>query len=476
MIPVPGFEGRQVAVFGLARSGISAARALTASGAQVLAWDDREDARRKAAEAGLHLRNLTGAAWRDIDTLVLSPGVPFTHPAPHPVVTRAREAGAEIVCDVELFLRAIGGREKRKVRIVAVTGTNGKSTVTALIQHLLARAGLNAHVGGNIGMPVLDLAEPEPGTMYVLELSSYQLELISSLEPDAAALINLSPDHLDRHGGMDGYVAAKRRIFSGLGRGARAVISVDDAHGEAVCTELSGNGLASRGVEVLPVSVGKTVGRGVYVLGGMLYDSTASQTQKVADIGPAPALQGTHNWQNAAVAYACARPFVVKADGLSAGLMSFPGLAHRMEPVRAAGKVRFINDSKATNAEAAARALASFRDIYWIAGGQAKPGGIEILTAMFPRIAKAYLIGQAADEFARTLEGRVPYARAGDLANAVTEAAHDAALSDAVAPVVLLSPACASFDQFTDFEDRGNAFKMHVRGLSGTRTENRGAA
>lgn len=476
MIRVPGFEGRQVAVFGLARSGISAARALSASGAQVLAWDDKEDARRKAAEAGLHLRNLTAAAWRDIETLVLSPGVPLTHPAPHPVVTRAREAGAEIVCDVELFLRALGERKKRKVRILAVTGTNGKSTVTALIQHLLARAGLNARVGGNIGVPVLDLAEAEPGTIYVLELSSYQLELISSLEPDAAALINLSPDHLDRHGGMDGYVGAKRRIFSGLSRGTRAVVSVDDAYGETICTELSGNGLASRGVEVLPVSVGKTVGRGVYVLSGVLYDSTASQTRKVADIGSAPALQGAHNWQNAAVAYACARPFVAKTDGLAAGLISFPGLAHRMEPVPAPGKVRFINDSKATNAEAAARALASFQDIYWIAGGQPKPGGIDTLTPMFPRIAKAYLIGQAAEEFARTLEGKVPYVRTGNVARAVTEAAHDAALSDAVAPVVLFSPACASFDQFTDFEARGDAFKFHVRGLSGARAVNRGAA
>lgn len=469
MIRVPGYEGKQVAVFGLARSGISAARALTRSGAQVLAWDDAGEARRHAAEAGLNLRNLTHTPWRDIETLILSPGVPFTHPEPHPVVVRAREAGAEIICDVELFLRALGRCKPGRPPLIAVTGTNGKSTTTALTAHLLAEAGRRVHAGGNIGVPVLDLPPPDAGAAYVLELSSFQLNLIRRLDADAAALLNVSPDHLERHGGEAGYIAAKRRIFADLTKGARAVIGVDDAYTEQLCTEVTGNGLTARGVDIEPVSVGKALGHGIYVLDGVLYEAGPVRTRKIADLTEAPALPGRHNWQNAAAAFACAVPFVTDRDALARGLRTFAGLAHRMETVAVRGGVRFVNDSKATNAEAAARALACFERIYWIAGGRAKEGGIASLEPFLPRIAKAYLIGEAAGTFAGELKGRIKAQRCGDMVKAVAAAARDAAADKSGKAVVLLSPACASFDQYQDFEARGEDFRACVAELGRVR-------
>lgn len=469
MIRVPGYEGKQVAVFGLGRSGISAAHALIRSGAQVLAWDDSGEARRRAAEAGLNLRNLAETPWRDIEALILSPGVPLNHPEPHPVVQRAREAGAEIICDVELFLRALGPRGPHRAGLIAVTGTNGKSTTTALIAHLLNGAGRRAYMGGNIGVPVLELPEPDPELIYVLELSSYQLDLIDRLDADVAAILNISADHLDRHGGEQGYVAAKRRIFRDLSRGASAVIGVDDAHTEQICTDISGNGLAARGVRIEPVSVGKTLGHGVCVLGGVLYEAGPAHTSRIADLNCAPALPGGHNWQNAAAAYACAAPFVHDREMLARGFAGFPGLAHRMELVATREGVRFINDSKATNAEAAARALACHDRIYWIAGGRAKDGGIAALEPFFSRIAKAYLIGEAAEAFAAALDGKVETEHCGKMEKAVTAAARAAAADGQDNAVVLLSPACSSFDQYRDFTERGDHFKECVAGLGRVR-------
>jgi UDP-N-acetylmuramoylalanine--D-glutamate ligase len=454
VIPVPFFKGQTVAVFGLARSGISAGRALAAGGADVIGWDDKADARKAAEDAGLKVQNLNDVDWYNVAALVLSPGVPLTHPTPHPLVVKAMQARAEIIGDVELFLRAVRRDDaSAQAKIVCVTGTNGKSTTTALIGHLLSRLGFDAEVGGNIGKPVLELAPPTPRRAYVLELSSYQLDLTPSVRPDVAVLINITPDHLDRHGTMEHYAAVKAKIFAQQQRGDIAVIGVDDAPSSEICTRVSSRNMAS----VTPVSVGKVLGRGIFVLDGKLYDATGATSREVRDLRTLARLPGAHNWQNAAVAYAAVRP-LVKDPGLIADAMtSFPGLAHRIELVGQIGRARFVNDSKATNADAAARALACYDNIYWIAGGKAKEGGIESLRPFFPRIKKAYLIGDAMNAFAATL-GAHPHVKTGTLEAALREAAKDAE-ADRADAVVLLSPACASFDQFKDFEHRGAEFK-----------------
>jgi UDP-N-acetylmuramoylalanine--D-glutamate ligase len=462
MIAVESFAGRTVAVFGLARSGLTAARALAAGGARVLCWDERAAAREAAAAEGLELADLAVCPWTDITALVLSPGAPLTHPRPHWTVDMARAAGVEIIGDVELFARAVADApEHRRPSVVAVTGTNGKSTTTALITHVLAQAGRDARMGGNIGVGVLDLEPMHGGAVYVLELSSYQLDLTSSLRPDAAVLLNITPDHLDRHGGMEGYAAAKRRIFLNQGKGDTAVIGVDDAWGQRFCTEIT----AANRRTIWPISARKAISRGVYALQGLLYDATGERgVTRVADLASARSLPGRHNWQNAAAAYAAVRALGVSPAEAAAGLMSFPGLAHRMETVGTLANVRFVNDSKATNTDAARQALSSYPKVYWIAGGRPK-SGIEDLADLFPRITKAYLVGEAAQDFARTLEGRAPWTQAGTVERAVRAAWDDASAAGGPA-VVLFSPACASFDQFADFEARGEAFRAAVHALA----------
>ena len=462
MIPVRGFLGKRVAIFGLARTGLTAARALIAGGAEVALWDEKPAAREAAAAEGLPVVDLSKADWATFDALMLSPGVPLTHPKPHWTVEKAKAAGVEIVGDVELFARTVNAVEAwKRPKIVAVTGTNGKSTTTALLGHMLAEAGKDVRIGGNIGLGVLGLEDMHGGAVYVLELSSYQLDLTSSLKPDVAILLNVSPDHLDRHGGMDGYVAAKRRVFLNQGKGDTAIIGVDDPWGQRVCTEL----IAANRRTIWPISSGRALGRGVYALSGILYDATAERAVETADLGRAKALPGRHNWQNAAAAYAAAIALGVRPGEAAATLASFPGLAHRMEDVGKLGKVRFVNDSKATNADAARQAMTAIPNFYWIAGGVPKAGGIEPLKDLFPKIVKAYLIGEAAPDFADSLKGEAEAVQCGDLAHAVSAAYRDAAKSGKEA-VVLLSPACASFDQFPDFEVRGDAFRDLVRGLS----------
>lgn len=458
MITVDCYRGKTVAVFGLARSGISAALALAAGGAEVLGWDDKAPARQAAEAAGVRVHDLNAIDWQKVDALVLSPGVPLTHPAPHPFVVKAQAARSEVIGDVELFFRAVrASADGRSARIVCITGTNGKSTTTALIGHMLQHLGFDAEVGGNIGKPVLDLAPPSPKRAYVLELSSFQLDLAPSVHPDVAVLLNVTPDHLDRHGTMENYARVKSGIFSRQGRGDHAVIGVDDDW----CAQIAGR-LAARGdVTVHPVSVGKALGRGIHVSDGVLHDATGAASRKVLDLKTLAHLPGAHNWQNLAVAYAAVMPLVRDPAAIAGTMPSFPGLAHRIESVGEIRGVRFVNDSKATNADAAARALACFEEIYWIAGGKAKEGGIESLSPFHPRIRRAYLIGAAMDSFAQTLSGRVETCKAGTL-----EAAMRQALADAMSAgggVVLLSPACASFDQFRDFEDRGDAFKKIFR-------------
>lgn len=462
MIPITEYAGRDVAVFGLARSGLSAARALAAGGAIVHAWDDNEAARANAEKEGLELSDINLRDWRGFAALVLSPGVPLTHPKPHRVVELARAVGVPIVGDIELFARAVNALPAHgRPKIVGVTGTNGKSTTTALIGHILKSAGRDARIGGNIGTGVLDLEALHAGAYYVLELSSYQLDLEESLRCTVAVFLNLTPDHLDRHGDMAGYLAAKRRIFRNQGAGDWAVVGVDDSYGATICTELT-----SGARQVAPISAGQALSRGVSSLGGRLYDALQGRAELVMDLREAPTLPGRHNAQNIAAAYATCRALGLSTREIITGVASFPGLAHRLERIADIEGVTFINDSKATNADAAAQALAAYPRVYWIAGGKAKDGGIDALEKFFPRIAKAYLIGEAAPKLALTLAGKVQSVQCGTMDKAVAQAFKDARAAKEKDAIVLLSPACASFDQYKDFEVRGEHFRKLVTALN----------
>ena len=454
MIPVPGFEGRRVAVFGLGRSGITAARALQAGGAIPILWDDGVSGRMQAEAEGFVVEDLTRADWSGFAALVLSPGAPLTHPKPHWTVERAHAAGVPVIGDVELFARALDALPQgQRPRVVAITGTNGKSTTTALIGWVLKSAGLSVHIGGNIGIGVLALPAPTPEAVYVIEVSSYQLDLTTTFAPDVAILTNISPDHLDRHGGMEGYVAAKRRIFQAQDGEALALVGVDEVWGQGIAADLRAQGRRVETVSTSAAAEGYLAEPGQLSLNGQL----------VANLSAARSLPGRHNAQNAAFAYAAARALGVSHDAAVEGLLTFPGLAHRMEAVGRLGSIRFINDSKGTNADAARQALASYPSVFWIAGGKAKEGGIDSLRDLFPRVAKAYLIGEAADAFSVTLAD-TPHVVAHTMERAVELAAADAAKAGGE-QVVLLSPACASFDQFPDFEVRGEAFRAAVLAL-----------
>ena len=457
MIDLFYMNGLPVAVLGLGKSGLATARALMASGAEVLAWDDNEDSRAKAREAEIPLTDLTGVNWVEIPTLVLSPGIPHLHPKPHPVAAAAREAGTEIVCDVELL-----GRAMREARYLGVTGTNGKSTTTALIGHILTLGGAEVQVGGNLGTPALDLDALYQGGTYVLELSSYQLERIFSITFDTAVLLNISPDHLERHGGMAGYIAAKRQIFHRQTSPRAAIVGLDDAESRKIFEELK----AAGDQIVIPISsAGEAVEGGIYVIDGVLFDDSDGQGIAAIDLKEIASLPGRHNWQNAAAAYAACKAHGVSPAVITACLRSFPGLPHRQELVAEIDGLRYVNDSKATNADAAARALACYDDIYWILGGRAKEGGLAGLEPFYPKVRHAFLIGEASEAFAAALAGKVSTHSCGGLDSAVAKASALAAAERRPAPVVLLSPACASFDQFPNFEARGEAFKAAVKAL-----------
>ncbi|HUI34388.1 MAG TPA: UDP-N-acetylmuramoyl-L-alanine--D-glutamate ligase, partial [Stellaceae bacterium] len=401
MIVVSGFEGRKVAVLGLARSGRAAAASLAAGGAEVLAWDD--SGKTRAAVAGdTPLCDPVAIDWREVAALVLSPGIPHSFPKPHPAIAAARKAGVAILGDIELL-----GRAQPEARFIGITGTNGKSTTTALIGHILGQAGKTVEIGGNLGPPALGLAPLGKEGTYVLELSSFQLELIGSLAFDIAVLLNITPDHLDRHGDMDGYIAAKRRIFAGQREGGTAVVGVDDP----ICRDLAEALRRDGKARVVPISVRREAPGGVYVEDGWLVDALEGASRRVFDLNGAPRLPGSHNAQNAAAAYAVARRAGLLPEAAVAGIRSFPGLAHRQELVDTIEGVRYINDSKATNADATEKALACYPAIYWIAGGLPKAGGITSLAPYFTRLRHAFLIGNATGEFAATLDGKVPYTR-----------------------------------------------------------------
>jgi UDP-N-acetylmuramoylalanine--D-glutamate ligase len=460
MIPVTSFAGRKVAVFGLGGSGLVAASALLAGGAAVVGWDDSSDRVQQAASAGVPTTDLREADWRRIAALVLAPGVPLTHPAPHWSVALARGAAVEVIGDIELFCR------ERRIHapdapFVAVTGTNGKSTTTALIAHLCATAGLDTQLGGNIGTAILSLAPPEGSRVHVVECSSFQIDLAPSLDPSVGVLLNLAEDHLDRHGSMKNYATVKERLIAGVPANGTAIVGVDDELCLAVADRAE-----RAGRRVVRVSVRHPVADGIYVEADRLFAASGGASREVARLGGIGALRGRHNAQNAACATGAVLALGLDPAAIQAGLRSFPGLAHRMEEVGRKGAVLFVNDSKATNADSAAHALACFDDIFWIAGGKPKTGGIASLAAFFPRIRRAYLIGAAAQEFAATLDGKVGHVLSGTLDAAVAAAARDAETSGLDHPVVLLSPACASYDQFENFEKRGTAFRELVRKLA----------
>lgn len=463
MIPVTSFAGKTVAVFGLGGSGLASCHALKAGGAEVIAADDNADNVARAAQAGFTTADLRTVSWVNFAALILTPGAPLTHPAPHWSVLKAREVGCEVIGDVELFCRE-RRRHAPNAPFVAITGTNGKSTTTALIAHLMKVAGYDTQMGGNIGTAILSLEPARMGRVHVIEMSSYQIDLAPSLDPSVGILINISEDHIDRHGTLEHYAAVKERLVAGVQQGGTAITGVDDIWCRNIADRLD-----RAGKRVERISVKNPLPDGLYVEHETIVRAEGAARSEIARLGGIGSLRGLHNAQNAACAAACALAMGIATDVLQNGLRSFPGLAHRMEQVGRRGHVLFVNDSKGTNADAAAHALSSFADIYWIAGGKPKAGGITGLTEYFPRIRKAYLIGEAAAEFSGTLGERVPHEMSGTLDVAISSAARDAEASGLAEAVVLLSPACASFDQYRNFEIRGTAFRDIVQALPGVK-------
>jgi len=458
MIALTEFTGKKVAVFGLGKSGNGAVRALSEGGAEVFAWDDSENARNQLVKAkyrNVGLEEPEKWPWEKIKILVLSPGIPLYFPKPHRVVSLARLSGAEILCDIELLYHA-----NPEAKFVGITGTNGKSTTTALIHHILTSSGITAEIGGNIGISALDLKELPADGVYVIEVSSYQLDLLHKTRFNVAALLNITPDHIDRHGDMKGYINAKKRIFHNQRSGDTAVIGIDDENCRKIFEELR----EKNGAQIIAISNKTEAKGGVSTRGDVIYDDTAGRLKKL-EIGSLPNLIGVHNRQNIATAFAVCRSLGVAAGKILEAVKSFPGLDHRAQTIAEIKGVKFINDSKATNAEAAEKAILCFENIFWIVGGLPKDGGIKSLVPYFKRIQHAFLIGEAQEEFAKTLQGKVKFSKCGDLQTAVEFAAKAAFIDSGKDPVVLLSPACASFDQFKNFEERGKRFVELVKKL-----------
>ncbi|UWP97446.1 UDP-N-acetylmuramoyl-L-alanine--D-glutamate ligase [Aliiroseovarius crassostreae] len=464
MIPVKGYEGQKVAVLGLGRSGLATALALEAGGAVALCWDDGQEARDRAEAQGLSLHDLhKGNAWEDVSALIVSPGIPHLYPDPNKLIARAMEEGVPVDNDIGLFFRSFATQEwdnfEKLPKVVAVTGSNGKSTTSALIHHMIEAAGRPAQLAGNIGRGVLDIDPAHDGEVVVLELSSYQTDLARALTPDVAVFTNLSPDHLDRHGGMGGYFAAKRRLFA-EGGPDRAVIGVDEKEGVFLAGQLSEGAADDR---VIRVSVARKLsgpGWQVFARKGFLSEYRKGRQVASIDLRAIKGLPGSHNHQNACCAYAVGRALGLAPRQIEAGFASFAGLPHRSQLVGEKDGVAFVNDSKATNVDSARAALAAFKNIRWIAGGLGKDGGIESLKDQLGNVTKAYLIGHSGREFALQI-GDLPHEICDTMEAAVKAAARDAQDGD----TVLLAPAAASFDQYPDFEKRGEDFTRLVRAL-----------
>lgn len=457
------YKGQKVALFGLGKSGLAAAQALMSGGAKVVAWDDNPSGVHTAKRENIPTRDLQYENWSEFVALILAPGVPLTYPQPHWVVDKARQADIEIIGDIELFVRARNhflqhsGFRDQDVPFIAITGTNGKSTTTALLAHLLEQMGYDVQMGGNIGTAILTLKPFVKKRIYVIECSSFQIELTPSLQPTIGLLLNLTSDHIDRHGSFAAYVQAKRRLVTGA---SYAFISVDNAVCQALYQQL-----LDEGHQVGAVSKEHFVENGFYADRTKLFSVCQGQRHMLADLADMTALRGSHNAQNALMVLATLQALKISDPHIEKYLASYKGLAHRMQQVRKMGPVLFINDSKATNAEASAPALSTFNDIFWIVGGQAKEGGIEALRGFFHKIRKAYLIGEAAQEFAGVIGSAFPFSMSLTLENAVHEATVDAMCCKAKEAVVLFSPACASYDQFKNYEVRGEAFVSFVMQL-----------
>jgi UDP-N-acetylmuramoylalanine--D-glutamate ligase len=457
MIPVRGCEGQRVAVLGFGRSGRAVAAALRAGGAQVVVWDDGAETRDAATADGWDVADLTrDRAWDGVDLLVVSPGIPHLYPAPHPAIAQALVRGVPVDNDIGLFFRSFAAAGfddfDTPPRVVAITGSNGKSTTSALLHHILTACDVPAQLGGNIGRGVFDLDPAQDGEVVVLELSSYQTDLARALTPDIAVFTNLSPDHLDRHGGMGGYFAAKRRLFA-EGGPDRAVIGMDEVEGRYLANQLAQGPADDR---VIRVSAGQKLegpGWAVFARKGFLAEWRKGRQVASVDLRAMPGLPGAHNHQNACCAWAAARALGLAPRAIEAALATFAGLPHRSQRVAEAGGVTFVNDSKATNVDSAAQALRAFPRIRWIAGGLGKDGGIAALRPHLGSVVKAYLIGHSARDFALQL-GDTPHAICETMERAVALAAEEARPGD----TVLLAPAAASFDQYPNFEKRGEHF------------------
>ena len=502
MIRATTFAGRMVAVFGLGASGTATALSLLAGSATVAAWDDGAASREAAAKAGVPIVDLNGADWSRFAALVLAPGVPLTHPEPHWTVARARAANVEVIGDIEIFCRERAAHCP-DAPFIAITGTNGKSTTTALIAHILSSAGLDVQMGGNIGRAILTLEPPAEDRVHVIEMSSFQIDLTPGLKPSIGVLLNITPDHLDRHGPADdadlamrNYAAIKQRLVANAGA---ACAGVEDAPTRAILEKLEDAGIATY---AFTTGKGAAIVPRLYAIGTSLFlhevHNGGASSSEIATLDGIGTLRGRHNAQNALAALAALRALQDRLDGsaaaddagrlhvwnvtqIKAALATYPGLPHRMEEVGRLGRVLFINDSKATNADSTEKALAAFASkdgprIFWILGGKAKEGGIAPLEPHFPGIARAYLIGAATEDFAATLEGKVEFIRCGTLDAAVAAASADAFRQSTTTalrgnershPIVLLSPACASYDQFKSFEHRGDAFRAMVLALPG---------
>jgi len=462
MIPVKGFEGRKVGVLGLGRSGLAAARALAAGGAEALCWDDSAEARATAERDGIEISDLTRqGVWRDISALIVSPGIPHLYPEPHRVIAAAMAAGVPVDNDVGLFFRSLGGKDWDRFdtvpRVIAVTGSNGKSTTSALIHHILEISGRRSQLAGNIGRGVLDIDPPGDGAVVVLELSSYQTDLARALTPDVAVFTNLTPDHLDRHGGMGGYFAAKRRLFA-EGGPDRAVIGVDEAEGMYLANQLSEAPEDDRVIRVSTKDRLDGFAWSVFARKGFLSEYRKGKQVGSIDLRAIRGLPGAHNHQNACAAYAACRALGMAPKMIAEAFETFDGLPHRSQVVGEKDGVLFVNDSKATNLDSAAHALLAFDRIRWIVGGQMKDGGLAALRPHLGRVAKAYVIGRQARETALEISD-IPHEVCETMAVAVARAAGEAEAGE----VVLLAPAGASFDQYDNFEKRGEDFTAEVR-------------
>ncbi len=454
---VRSLNGKPVAVFGLGLSGIASAKALMKGGAEVVAWDDNDERRAFAEKENIPVLNFIATGLTGYAALVLAPGVPLHFPTPHPAAARAREAGIEIIGDLEILHSA-----NHDLETVGITGTNGKSTTTALIAHVLQAAGRESIAAGNIGVPVLEMPLPKKDGVIVLEISSYQMDLCSTFRPDISILLNISPDHIERHGSIDNYAAAKERIFEGNGV---AICSVDDAYCAAIFEKLK-NGAR----KAIPISVKKEVAGGVYSKDNILFDHLGTEKIEIGKISDIAFLPGLHNQQNICASYAALRMLGLNAEEILEHIKTYPGLPHRQFLARVINGVSYINDSKATNAEAATTALSCYHNIYWIVGGRAKEGGLHGVEPYVDRIRHAYVIGEAMEDIAKWLhKAGIPYTKSISLDMAVLEA-HRTAQNNRGEPgpagTVLLSPACSSFDQFRNFEHRGETFTALVESLS----------